>query len=706
MKKAFARTLLTAFLLLLLLSSFVTVSAQSDSFVPYTSYEYNTYDESIPAPVGYVPYMTIDGSSLGLEEPLSDPRDIYYDGKDTVYVLDSGNKRVLLFDTDFKLKQILDEFLDEEGVFPLDFTEAEGLTVAADGSIVIADTLNERILICNSDCTLRKIITKPESAMQDDSLPFDVSKVMYDSNGRLYAIAKSANQGAFVFDKNGQFEKFFGGNEVVKTSEVIANYFLRRIMTPEQMRARKQATPVTLSNFDIDSRGFIYTSTLQSDTQTIRAGAIRKLNSLGKNILKNDIIFGDLEWDRQPAERSVITSFCDVSVDDSGFLSLLDKGRGRVFQYAQEGEMIAVFGGHGDQFGNFDNPVALETIGDRVYVVDAGKNCIYGFKPTPYAEKYRTALAELRLDDFEDSLEDWQSLLSDNTNNAQAFYGIGRIYDLKGDYKKAMEYFELAGDRTAYSTAYREYRNVMAKEWFLPILAAIILGITGVIILFKTIKKRKAVQVQTGAYSKIESKYTFPLYTLFHPMDGFYQVKTRKIGSVGLAAGIIVSAYFLFTFRFFFTGYIFNLNRPIDYNVLINLLQTIGLAGLFIVANWAVCTLLEGSGSLKEITVVTAYSLIPALAAVAINVILSNFLVQSESAFLSMIIVVGISWSVLLLLCGLLCVHEYSMMKTIVSVFITLLGMAIIVLLIVMFLSLLQQTVGFATSIFTEISLK
>ncbi len=361
-----------------------------------------------------------------------------------------------------------------------------------------------------------------------------------------------------------------------------------------------------------------------------------------------------------------------------------------------------MFGSYGDQVGTFDKPVAIESVGDSVLVVDANKCLIQIFKPTAYGKQYREALTRLEDEDYEGSLKIWNSLLEANSNNAYAYYGIGHVYDMMGEYSKAMEYFKLAGDRDSYSDSYQEYRNDLIKQWFLPVVGIVIVLLIAVQVL-KRVRSKKVKERSTSAYSKLESKYTFPLYTLFHPADGFQQLKPRKIGSWSVVSVLLVVLFFTFTLQFFATGFIFNENRVSDYSLPIMVLKTIGIALLFVIANWAVCTLFNGNGNLKDIACVTAYSLLPLIFAMLVNVIASNFLTTSEGAIMGIILVVGILWSVLLLLSGLAAIHEYSMTQSVFSTIATVLGMAVIVFLIVMFFSLMQQTISFFQSIITEL---
>lgn len=764
---------------LLLLACPLSVGALSTSSVPYPTYDYNFYDESIAAPAGYVPADMITAASLGLEkDALINPSDIYYDKEnDTIYLLDSGDEytpaRIFLLDSNFKLKyatsapeetpeelpeetpevtdpdavpeepvvdpenpeeipeetpeetpeeepapvekSIWDDFVDfRSGVpEPVMLKNAEGLAIGKDGRIYIADTGNERILVFNSDRTLfQEILSPAKEAHFDSDLPFDVTRVMVDNRRNVYAIVRSVNMGALVFspedpaDPNSEFDyvRYFGGNKVQQTSEVVMKYLLRPFLTQAQLEGMVTSTPINISSFDVDDEGFVYTCTQLTGITTATEGMIRKLNYLGDNILDAELIFGDLEWDRKStAGGTKVTTFIDLDVDEQGFINMLDKGRGKVFQYTERGELVAVFGTYGKQLGTFDDPKSIESIGDKVVVVDSAKRALTVFKPTAYGEKYRAAIVSLREDNFsEESLAIWRGLLEENSNNAHAYYGIGRVYDMRGDYKEAMKNFKLAGDRASYSDAFEEYRNDLIKQWFLPIVI-VVAALYILSIVLKILRKKKVkVKDTSSAYSKLESKYTFPLYTLFHPADGFQQLKPRKIGSWRVVGILLAALFTVFTLQFFATGYIHNLNRAIDYSLPIMVLKTVGIAMLFIIANWAVCTLFNGNGNLKEISCVTAYSLVPLIAAMAINVIASNFLSASEGALMNIVLVVGILWTFLLLMCGLSAIHEYNMTQTFFSTVATVIGMAVIVFLLIMFFSLMQQTISFIQSIVIE----
>ena len=93
----------------------------------------------------------------------------------------------------------------------------------------------------------------------------------------------------------------------------------------------------------------------------------------------------------------------------------------------------------------------------------------------------------------------------------------------------------------------------------------------------------------------------------------------------------------------------------------------------------------DGSGKLKEIASVTAYALIPYIVSQAIRLILTQVLVAEEALFLTIVTAIGVIWSFILLFGGLYAIHQYSVSKTIANLLLTLFGMAVVVLIIILF---------------------
>lgn len=692
------RIIATVLVMLFALSTVVS----SKEIVPstYSGYEFNDSGESVAAPIGYSLSDIIDANYIGLEKGLSGAKDMIY-SNGFLYVLDSDNSRIVVLDKNYKLSSIREKFTDKSGA-TIEFAGAQGMDVTDEGTLYIADSENNRILIFDSSNVLIREITRPDSALLDTGFPFRVTKVHIDRQGCILAIAESVNAGAFRFAKNGEFLGFFGRNVVVRTADVLLNYIYKKILTREQISKLKNYTPRIIVNLDIDETGFVYF--VDSSNSTVGASAVRKLNYKGENIFEsNGIIdtFGDMEWDREEVKKSY-TSFGDVDISDKGFINLLDVGRNKVFQYTQDGQLISVFGGRGNQQGMFTDASAIESVGDSILVLDSTENIISVFNPTEYGAALQNAFLLLDSEEVEKSKEAWEKVLKLNSNSLYPYYGLGLAYENADDYKSAMEMFKISNSKEEYSTVFREYRQIFLQKnsWWMSLLA--ILFLVAVILVVRCLKMRYAVK-SGHDFSVLENKYAFPIYTLFHPVDGFDQFKWRKnLTSWRMTLGIIF-AWFLISFLTYFeTGFIFNYNKPEEYNIFVSLISTILLYVLFVACNWGVSSLFDGSGKAKEIACVTAYALIPYILSQLVNFALTHFIVLEESFFLTIVTVIGFIWSFILILCGLYSIHQYSVSKTIANIVLTFLAMAIAALIIILFFTLMQQILFFIRTIAEE----
>lgn len=685
---------------LLFICGSLTASAESVFGVPYKGYEYDDFNESMAAPIGYTVAEFWSGAEMGLDSPLSEPQDIVYYNND-YFILDSGNSRIVCVDASFQLKQVFSEFYTESGE-TIDFTDAQGLAIDQQGKLYIADTENTRIVVANQNGAVEKIIERPDEALTGYDFPFRVTKVDVSNEGDIYAVADSINLGIFHFNAEGVFQKFFASNPVYQTADVIMAYLLKPFLSHEQIANRMQSTPLRVVNFCLDEMGYVYTVS-QNNGAVTQDGMVRRLNYKSTDIFDQSIVFGDFEV---PSDEWLVTRFVAVDVDEMGFVYLLDSARGRVFQYSKEGYLVSAFGAYGDMKGTFGEPVEVLSVGENICVLDSLKGGVHVFEPTDYAKTFRSALETLDSRDLERSLALWNEVKQQNTNSIYPYYGLGMIYDSLGDYEAAMENFRLAGAQEEYSQSFREYRKVWVGENYGWIVAVLVAVVAVFAVAFKLLKK-KMVAVHGETYSPLEQKWGFPLYTLFHPVDGFEQFKFRRsLPSFRISILIVVAWFAIDSIKYFATGFAFSHVRPQDFNPVVVLISTLGLAALFAVSNWCLCTILSGRGSFKEICSVTAYSLLPYLFSLVINLVLSNVLTAQESAFLTIVSTIGLLWSACMLLGGLYSIHQFSFTKTLLSILITVIGMAVIVLLCVLFYTLLNQTYSFIYSIYLELSLR
>ena len=674
------------------------VTALESHSVPYNTYEYNYADESVSAPVGYTVDTVLYAADLGLESG-SVLQDIYCIDDGRIFLLDSGNGAVYVYNKDLVQINKLDNFTAPDGS-SLDIVGAQGITYHND-KLYIADTENQRVLRVGMDGVADLVIGKPDTAVLDEKTACNFIKVIVDPQNRIYAIANDVNIGALVFDRDGKFLTLFGSTNVQTTAEVILKYIRRKFMSEEQRKNDYSYTPITLTSFDIDKNGFIYTVAKSSDYSDIK-GKVRSLNALGSDIY-NSAMFGDIEWDRLKSNSG--TQFIDVDVADDESLVLLDSSRSRVFVYSKDNDLIAVFGGYGEQKGNFLQPSAVETVSENIYVIDALTNTLQIFEPNDYINAIKTANLQMENGDYSAAIDSWKKVIVYNTNSTQAYIGIGNCYDYLGEYELAMESFKKGYANHEYSVSFDEYRKEYSKDHFVLILLIVLVALAVLIVL--AIKVSKMLRpVKGSAFCPLETKKYLPVYMLFHPSSGAEQIRPRGFASPLKAAIIVVVWFFAVTLSYFFTGFSFNENRAVDFNVFYTLLQTIGIFLIFVISNYGLASFMTGKGKFKEIVTVTAYSLTPYIVSILINTALSNILTQDESMFMSIVTIIGLLWTAFMLFAGLMTIHQYSVGKTVLSFFVTLVGMLVIIFLGVLFITLYAQVLSFIDSIVREVSIR
>jgi hypothetical protein len=197
--------------------------------------------------------------------------------------------------------------------------------------------------------------------------------------------------------------------------------------------------------------------------------------------------------------------------------------------------------------------------------------------------------------------------------------------------------------------------------------------------------------------------WRYPFHILTHPIDGYEELRWTQKGSFAVSTLILLLFFISSLARKQLTGIHFNHNRPEDLNILLILFATIVLFALWVISNWAFCTLLDGEGTFRDIWIVSSYALVPHIATALIATVLSNFLILEEGVFLTWLQYFGTGWSVALVITALKVTHQYTFGKTLMSVLLTVVGIAAILFLSVLVVSLFQQVYQFVRTIISEI---
>lgn len=196
----------------------------------------------------------------------------------------------------------------------------------------------------------------------------------------------------------------------------------------------------------------------------------------------------------------------------------------------------------------------------------------------------------------------------------------------------------------------------------------------------------------------------FVKHVIMHPFEGFEDLRWKKKGSMKIAF-VIVCLLFIQQIAY---SRLYGFQYYSDYDKIFNIVPYIFksfiLFGVWVVANWAMCTLFDGEGSMKNIFIYSAYALVPYIAGYLIGTVLSHFLIKDEYIFIQAFEILGLCWSFVLVLSAMKAVHQFTFGKTVALILLTLVAMIAILFLLVLLLTLFQQVLIFIFSIYTELS--
>ena len=196
----------------------------------------------------------------------------------------------------------------------------------------------------------------------------------------------------------------------------------------------------------------------------------------------------------------------------------------------------------------------------------------------------------------------------------------------------------------------------------------------------------------------------FVKHVVMHPFGGFEDLRWKKAGSMRIA---IIVVCLLFVQQVAYSrlyGFQYYSDYDKTFNIVPYIFKSFIIFLTWVVANWAMCTLFDGEGSMKNIFINSAYALIPFIVCYLIGTVMSHFLIRDEYVFIQTIEILGLCWSFVLLVSGQKAVHQFTFGKTIALMLLTLVAMVAILFLLVLVLTLFQQVLIFIFSIYTEIA--
>ena len=653
-------------------------------FIPFMSYPQSTTVNFaankkgwfVPTQDGYLPDRNITG--LGLNKP----ENITFGKNNILYIADTGNRRIVLFD--INSGNVVREILYEG------FRAPRGVFVTPDETLYVADSLAGAVFILNAQDECIKTIYAPHSIAFGDT-PFAPVRIGVDPRGSMYIIGEGVYSGIIHLSSEGEFLGFFASNQTTLTFvQFLQNIFF----TERQKQGLLDRLPLNFSNVFVDTRGVVYSVSMGRDVA--RAGeALKKHDMAGRNMLTTQTTM----------------SLTDVSVDMYGNI-FTTSTQGWIQVNAGDGEEIFFFGaGHlsaEDIAGWYSNLVSIAVSSEgHIWALDSEKAFLQSYTPTEYTQSIYLAQQLFNEGRYVEAGKEWNNVLRFNQMSVLAHNGLGKSWLYQEEYEKARYEFLVAGNREYYSQAFWETRNIWLLNNMSYILITFVFLFGGLFILKRADRKQTVKTAAGNVINRImNAKYVnttlFAFSVARHPLDSFYYMKLKEKGSLPGAA---------VNFIFFFAAYMiyqtskgflvqFAEIEDMDFNVIIG--GFIGLYLLFVICNYLVTSINDGDGGITDIFKLASYAMFPLSVTLLAVTLISHILTDNEVFLLNFILAGGFAWSGTLLWLGLQEVHNYSFTDTFKSLVFTAVFMLIAIIVLFNMSILFGQFLQFFEAIIRE----
>ncbi len=709
MKKIFKNILLSVLAAVTILPTAIAAST------PYATYTYSSDGDVLVSPAAYVPDSVITSSSMGLEVAFDDPRDLFIGPDEKMYIVDAANNRVIVSDRYYNHLFDIDKFTNEHGV-PDSFNNPSGVFVNEE-FIYVCDTDNNRIVKFDTEGNYVKIIKKPESNLFEEGSIYKPVACAVDQYGRLFVVSSTTYQGIIVINDDADFYGFIGAQKVaISALEII----WRKIQTDEQRSQSEQYVSTEFNNITIDENNFIYVTTSSIDEakqqSAIRGkdkssdyAPVKKLNASGADVMKRngfyppsgEIGFSTLSTDTIVGASKVID--CAVGPEDTW--SIIDEKRSKVFTYDDNGNLLFIFGDVGIQTGNIGSVEAIAYQGSKILLLDKTNDNIVVYRRTEYGDLLLQAIQHDNERKYDMTIDDWTEVLKRNNNFDSAYIQIGKALYRQGKYEEAMEYYKAAYETENYSDAWKEIRKEWASKyfWTIPVVLVVVFVLLGKFFGYAAkVNTRAALKV---GRKSLKEELLYAFHVIFHPFDGFWDLKHEKRGSMRSASVILITTILVYFYNSIGQGYIFS--PYTSYSDIFGAVTAV-LAPLllWVIANWCLTTLFEGEGSMRDIFIASCYCLTPLILLIFPSTLLSHVLAANESGILTLMSSFAYLWLGILLVLGMMVTHDYSVGKNLLTCLATIVGMAFIMFIGILFTSLMAKIVMFITQIVEEIAFR
>jgi len=615
--------------------------------------------------------------------PVEGAEDFFITPQGTVYVADTKGGRILRLDRNW---QVDAEY--GQGVL----TSPTGLWVDEAGTIYVADAGSKTVVILDQLGNLVAQYGRPGEPLFGKSNEFLPRKIAVDARQNLYIVSEGSTDGLVMMNTDGHFIGYFGANPATMSLKMI----LQRIfLTEEQLAQFIKNEAASPSNVTIDPQSMVFTVTAGTDPSR----SIRRFTVAGQNIFPN--IRGS-------------STFRDLHASENGLVTAVDAD-GRIYEYDLTGMLLFVFGAkdQGDQrLGLLSNPTAIERYGDVIYVLDKDKNAVVLYQATAFAQMVHQGVRLYVEGYYTEAQPYFEQVLRYNGSFIMAYQAIADAYFKQGDYARALTNYRYAEDRSGYSDAFWELRNVLLQR-YLGTALLILLGLSLAQNIVRRLDRRYGWfdGWRRWRASLLRYKLVDDLIFLFRfikqPADSFYYIKKKERGSLTFALLLYLWVVAVRVGSLYLTGFIFNrYASPSEIPVEREIVYLLLFFFLWNSANYLISTISDGEGRLRDVIIGSAYSLFPyALFGLPIA-LFSNLLSLNEVFLYTFSLNLVYAWTGLMFVIMVKEIHNYSFGETVRNILLTLFTMALMLLTGYILYVLFFQLFDFLAAIWREVQLR
>lgn len=219
-------------------------------------------------------------------------------------------------------------------------------------------------------------------------------------------------------------------------------------------------------------------------------------------------------------------------------------------------------------------------------------------------------------------------------------------------------------------------------------------------------EQKKKILIKEFIKMFLDRIFKYPLYLLVHPIGAWEEFKHEKRSKTWVAIFYIVMMILTVIIQKNASGFLTGLNASKDFNI-ISTVSIIILAILVaIVANWCITTISDGKGTMLQIFKVMGYSFFPYVWISLFATLLGNFVVESEVVYVIFFNSLAVILTGYLMFFGLRGIHEYGLLRNILTLIGTIVGIAIIIFATMLFVFIIQQVWGWIVAIYSEIKVR